>query len=72
MREITVQIPEEKLALFIELMGEMGFTYDLNTEIPLEHQIEVLDRIKNSKRENAIPIDTFFENLNEKLKQKTV
>lgn len=70
--KITVQIPEEKLAFFIELMGEMGLSYDLNTEIPLEHQIEVLDRIKNSNPENAIPIDTFFENLNEKLKQKSV
>lgn len=72
MREITVQIPEEKLSLFMKLMGEMGISYNINTEIPLVHQQEVLERIKNSNPENDVPLDIFFENLNEKLKQKTV
>lgn len=71
MREITVQIPEEKLPFFMQLMSEMGISFDKNTEIPLKHQQEVLERIKNSNPEN-VPLDTFFENLNEKLKQKTV
>lgn len=70
--KITVQIPEEKLSIFMQLMGEMGISYDINSGIPLEHQQEVLERIKNSNPENDVPLDLFFENLNEKLKQKTV
>ena len=71
MREIIVQIPEEKLASFTELLREMGLSYDLNSEIPLTHQHVVLDRIKNSNPENAIPMDTFFDTLDAKLKHKT-
>lgn len=70
--KITVQIPEEKLSFFMQLMGEMGISFDMNTEISVEHQQEVLERIKNSNPENNVPLDIFFENLNEKLKQKTL
>ncbi|MDP3470325.1 MAG: hypothetical protein Q8S14_00525 [Algoriphagus sp.] len=55
----------------MQLMGEMGISFDMNTEIPVEHQQEVLERIKNSNPENNVPLDIFFENLNEKLKEKS-
>ncbi|OOG75375.1 hypothetical protein [Algoriphagus sp. A40] len=72
MKAITVQIPEEKLEFFIELMGDLGFEYDLNSEIPVEHQQMVLERMKYSNPKNNVSKDTFFDILNEKLKHKTI
>ncbi len=71
MKEVTVQIPEEKLAFFLELIEDMGFSHDLNMEIPEVHQQLVLERMKNSNPKNNVPMDTFFDTLDEKLKQRT-
>ncbi|MBN7811027.1 hypothetical protein J0A68_08675 [Algoriphagus sp. H41] len=72
MREVTVQIPEEKLTFFLELMDELGLSHDLVTNVPKNQQELVLERIKKSNPNDDVAMDTFFDELDGKLRRKTV
>jgi hypothetical protein len=49
MKEITIQIPDERLNFFMELMKELDFEVSRKYDIPEEHISIVRDRIKNAE-----------------------
>jgi Arc/MetJ-type ribon-helix-helix transcriptional regulator len=55
MKEITLRVPESKLAFIKELMKQLGFEISLEVEIPEEHKTIVRDRIKTGKTEEMLP-----------------
>jgi Arc/MetJ-type ribon-helix-helix transcriptional regulator len=55
MKEITLRVPESKLAFIKELMKQLGFEISLEVEIPEEHKAIVRDRIKTGKTEEMLP-----------------
>jgi len=56
MKQITVNVPEEKFKFFIELISSLGFTKAATTEdatdftVPEFHKKIVRERIKNFKK----------------------
>ncbi len=57
MRQVTVNIPEEKYEFFIDLIDQLGFHKDEEIEIPEEHKRIVLERIRLSKQEPTRLLD---------------
>lgn len=55
MQEVTLRIPDEKVAFFKELIQELGFEEVQDLEIPEKHKAIVRDRIKTAKPEEMIP-----------------
>ncbi len=50
MKEVTLKIPEKKIAFFMELVRQLGLEVSLQTDIPEEHRSIVRDRIKKSAK----------------------
>ncbi len=50
MKQVTLNIPERKFNLFMELVESLGFTKDDNFEISEEHKQIVRQRIEASKQ----------------------
>lgn len=48
MKEVTLNIPDNKLPFFMELMDQLGFEVTGELEIPKEHKDVVRERIKKS------------------------
>lgn len=67
MKNITLSIPDHKLAFFTELLNSLGFvTQDValdKFEIPEEHRQLVLDRMANSSPETLSDWDEFQKEL---------
>jgi len=56
MKEITLNIPENKLRFFMELFKQLGLEIKNNEDylIPDEHKEIVLNRIKNTKEADLL------------------
>ncbi len=55
MKQVTLNIPNDKYKFFIELVNNLGFNELDNVHIPEEHKTVVRERILNSKPEELIP-----------------
>lgn len=55
MKQITLNIPDNKYQFFIELVNNLGFDKPEEIHIPEEHKAIVRARILNSKPEELIP-----------------
>jgi len=56
MKEITLKVPDSKLAFFMELVKQLGLKVrQEEIVIPEEHKAIVRKRIQNSKPEDLIP-----------------
>ena len=55
MKEVTLKIPDKKLAFFMELIKQLGFEVSEEVEIPEEHKEIVRERIKAAKAEDMVP-----------------
>ena len=55
MKQITLNIPDNKYQFFLELVRNLGFEKAEELDIPEEHKAIVRERIKNSKPEEMIP-----------------
>lgn len=64
MKRIIVNVPDEKLQFFQELMQSMGFNpLEEDLTIPEADQKLVLDRIKNSTRADYEPLEKVMKDL---------
>jgi hypothetical protein len=54
MKEVTLKVPDSKLAFFIELVNQLGFEILQEQEIPESHKIIVRERLKTAKQEDVI------------------
>ena len=50
MKQVTLNIPERKFNLFMDLVESLGFTKDDSYEIPEEHKRIVRQRIEASNQ----------------------
>ncbi len=50
MKEVTVRVPDKKVAFFMELVKELGIEVSDEVEIPEEHKAIVLERMKKAKK----------------------
>jgi hypothetical protein len=57
MKQVTLNIPDNKYRFFIELVQNLGFEKAEEMDIPEEHKAIVRERIRKSKPENLIPWD---------------
>ncbi|MEP5611296.1 MAG: hypothetical protein ABJP45_03560 [Cyclobacteriaceae bacterium] len=57
MKQVTLNIPENKYDFFMELIESLGLELEDDLQIPEEHKKLVLDRIKKSNSDNFIPWD---------------
>ncbi len=57
MRELTLKIPEHKMAFFLELIGELGIEISENSPIPEKHKAEVLRRMELSEKDPSRLLD---------------
>ena len=55
MKKVTLNIPDEKIGFFMELMEELGFEVYKELEIPEEHKAIVRDRLESAKPKDMIP-----------------
>lgn len=51
MKEITLKIPESRLAFFMELVEQLGFEVAGDLEISEEHKALVRERIRRSDQD---------------------
>jgi hypothetical protein len=64
MKQVILNIPDSNYEFFIELMRKLNFkTINEEEEIPEEVKRMVLDRKKNSKRENLLTWEEVKANL---------
>jgi len=64
MKQIILNIPDNNYEFFMELMKKLDFEYtDQESEIPEEIKKMVLERKKNSKRENLLTWEEVKANL---------
>jgi hypothetical protein len=66
MKEITLNIPENKLRFFMELFKQLGLEIKNNESylIPDEHKEIVLNRIKNTKETDLLNWEDIKDNFN--------
>lgn len=57
MKQITLNIPDDKYTFFLELMENLGFEKTDELTIPQEHKDIVRERIRNSKPDELISWD---------------
>jgi len=64
MKEITLNIPENKLRFFMELFKQLGLEIKNNESylIPDEHKEIVLNRIKNTKETDLLNWEDIKDN----------
>lgn len=55
MKQVILNIPDDKYQFFIELVDNLGFDKSEDIHIPEEHKAIVRERIKNSNPEELIP-----------------
>lgn len=55
MKQITLNIPDNKYQFFIELIANLGFEKSAELDISQEHKAIVRERITNSKPVELIP-----------------
>ncbi len=55
MKEITLRVPEKKVAFLLEIAKQLGFEIAQEVEIPEAHKREVRKRIKETSAEDGIP-----------------
>jgi len=67
MKQVTLNIPDNKYQFFIELVNNLGFDEPEEISIPDRHKTIVRNRILNSKSEELIP----WEDAREKLRFKS-
>lgn len=63
MKQVIINIPDNKYDFFLELVHNLGFEKAEDFEIPEEHKSIVRDRIKNSNPDNLIPWEEAREKL---------
>ncbi|MFC4475927.1 hypothetical protein [Flavobacterium chungangensis] len=69
MRQLTVTIPDDFYETFISFfkhIPDVSINENIENEIPLWQQEMVLDRIKNAKPEDYIPIEDALKELDKK------
>jgi hypothetical protein len=57
MKQITLQIPQNKYQFFMELFRQLGIEVIEEMEIPEKHKAIVRERIKTTRPEELIPWD---------------
>lgn len=55
MKQVILQIPDNKYPFFLELIKNLGFKVTEEPEIPEEHKDIVRERVKTAKPEDMIP-----------------
>ncbi|MDH5476301.1 MAG: hypothetical protein OEX22_11465 [Cyclobacteriaceae bacterium] len=55
MKQVTLNVPDDKYKFFLELVNNLGFDKPEEIHIPEEHKAIVRERILNSKPEELIP-----------------
>lgn len=66
MKEVTIKVPENKLAFLLELADQLGFEVMHEADIPEDHKAIVRDRVSKNHPDNM----KTWESARKKLKFK--
>lgn len=57
MKQVTINIPENKFTFFMELISNLGYAKVNDHNIPEEHKKIVLQRIEAAKKDPSLLLD---------------